>query len=92
MKRTRWMLAPILAASLLLSGCAGHGEWFLHYDDDDHGGEVVGKTLANVGLAALYIAGSIVFLTAWIIMESETRPAEVEYCDHCHRNPCRCGR
>ncbi len=87
----RFALVPVLVLSLFVGGCAGHGRWFVDYDSNDNFGEVTGKTFANIGLATLYITGSLIFLTAWLVVESEAHDTEYE-CRRCHRHRCHCER
>ncbi len=89
MKRTALVL--VLVLSLFVGGCAGHGRWFVDYDSGDNVGEVTGKTLLNIGLGTMYIAGSLIFITAWLVIDSESHDAEYE-CSSCHRHRCVCER
>ena len=90
MKRTSWVLTPLLAVCLLLGGCAGDGDWFIRYGSDDNFGRVTVKTLGNIGLGAFYLVGAVVALIVVLCDVHDAVHHDSAPCDTCHHNPCTC--
>jgi hypothetical protein len=62
MGRRAGALLGIAVLALLLTGCQGGA--FIPYGDSDGAGAVAGKTLGNVGLAALYVTAELFYAAA----------------------------